>query len=230
MLVDQQEMYKLIIFDWDGTLMDSEAKIVSCLQSAINSLKLEFRSDFLLKDVIGLGLTEAILKLYPGLNEQNIHLFIDEYREQFLEKNTTKSQLFDGVSEMLNDLKQQEFLLAIATGKGRNGLDRILDVTKLNKIFDCSRCADETLSKPNPLMLTEILNELNISAQQSIMIGDTVYDLEMANNIKMSTIAITHGVHSIDRLLTYQPRASVSNISELHHCLNNLNKLELISR
>ncbi len=225
MLEKDKEAYKLIIFDWDGTLMDSEAKIVSCLRTSINSLGLEFRDDLLLKDVIGLGLTEAILKLYPDLSKHHIQLFIDEYRVQFLEKDSIKSQLFDGVIEMLNELKQKGLLLAIATGKGRSGLDRILKKTQLDTIFDCSRCADETLSKPNPLMLTEILNELNMSAQQSLMIGDTVYDLEMAHTIGMSTVAITHGVHSEERLLECQPKSNVSGISDLHRCLNNLIKL-----
>jgi phosphoglycolate phosphatase len=215
-------MYKLIIFDWDGTLMDSEAKIVSCLRSTIEHLKFESRADYLLKDVIGLGLTEAILKLYPDFTEHQIKLFIDEYRDQFLEKDTTPSKLFEGVIEMLNSLKQKGLLLAIATGKGRNGLNRILKKTQLQEVFDCSRCADETLSKPDPLMLTEILNELNISAQHSLMIGDTSYDLEMANNRGMNSIAITHGVHSQERLLAYQPITNVSCISELHQWLNNI--------
>ncbi|MFV2060661.1 MAG: HAD family hydrolase [Gammaproteobacteria bacterium] len=215
-------MYKLIIFDWDGTLMDSEAKIVSCLRSTIEHLKIEQREDLLLKDIIGLGLTEAILKLYPDFTEQQIQLFIDEYRDQFLEKDTTPSKLFEGVIEMLTGLKQKGLLLAIATGKGRNGLNRILKKTQLQDVFECSRCADETVSKPDPQMLTEILTELNISAQHSLMIGDTAYDLEMANNIGMKSIAITHGVHSRERLLAYQPITNVSCISELHQWLNNI--------
>ncbi len=215
-------MYKLIIFDWDGTLMDSEAKIVSCLRSTIEHLNFDFREDAVLKDVIGLGLTEAILKLYPDFTEQQIQLFIDEYRDQFLEKDTTPSKLFEGVVEMLNSLKQKGLLLAVATGKGRNGLNRILKKTQLQNLFDCSRCADETLSKPDPLMLTEILTELNVAPQHSLMIGDTIYDLEMANNSGMNCIAITHGVHSEQRLLAYQPVTNVSCISELHRWLNNI--------
>ncbi len=218
-------MYKLIIFDWDGTLMDSEAKIVSCLRSSIQNLDFESRTDLQLKDIIGLGLTEAILKLYPDFTESQIQLFIDEYRDQFVDKNTTPSKLFDGAKEMLNSLKQNGLLLAIATGKGRQGLDRILLKTQLQDLFDCSRCADETLSKPEPLMLTEILNELNITVQQSLMIGDTAYDLEMANNIGMNSVAITHGVHSTERLLAYQPVTNVSCIDELQRWLNNIFKI-----
>ncbi|MFV1984231.1 MAG: HAD family hydrolase, partial [Thiohalomonadales bacterium] len=204
----------------DGTLMDSEAKIVACLRSSIQNLDFEPRTDLQLKDIIGLGLTEAILKLYPDFTESQIQLFIDEYRDQFVEKNTTPSKLFDGVKEMLNSLKQKGLLLAIATGKGRQGLDRILLKMQLHDFFDCSRCADETLSKPEPLMLTEILNELNITVQQSLMIGDTAYDLEMANNIGMNSVAITHGVHSTERLLAYQPVTNVSCIDELQRWLN----------
>jgi len=213
-------MIKLIIFDWDGTLMDSEAKIVSCLRLSIHNCNFEFRTDSQLKDIIGLGLKEAILKLYPDLSSQQIQVFINEYRIQFLEKDKTPSKLFDGVVKMLNSLKQNGLLLAIATGKGRQGLNRVLEKYQLNELFDSSRCADETLSKPEPLMLTEILNELNISVQQSLMIGDTVYDLEMANNIGMSSIAISHGVHSVERLLACQPITIVSCINELHQWLN----------
>jgi len=215
-------MYKLIIFDWDGTLMDSEAKIVSCLRSSIEKLGLDPRDDLQLKDIIGLGLTEAILQLYPDLSEAKIKLFIDEYREQFLEKDTTSSTLFDGVVEMLQNLKQKGLLLAIATGKGRNGLDRILKKTQLASLFDSTRCADETISKPNPLMLAEILDELKISVQQSLMIGDTAYDLEMANNIGMQSVAVTHGVHTVERLLAYKPATNVSCIADLNRWLNNL--------
>jgi phosphoglycolate phosphatase len=215
-------MYKLIIFDWDGTLMDSEAKIVSCLRSSIEKLGLEPRDDLQLKDIIGLGLTKAILQLYPDLAEAKIKLFIDEYRDQFLEKNTTSSTLFDGVVEMLQNLKQKGLLLAIATGKGRNGLDRILNNTQLASLFDSTRCADETLSKPDPLMLTEILDELKITVEQSLMIGDTVYDLEMANNIGMQSVAVTHGVHTVERLLAYKPATNVSCIADLNRWLNNL--------
>lgn len=202
--------------------MDSEAKIVSCLRSTIHCLKLELRNDLQLKDIIGLGLTEAILKLYPGFNQSQIQTFIHEYRVQFLDKDNTVSTLFDGVIEMLTNLKQKGLLLAIATGKGRQGLNRILAETQLQQLFDCSRCADETRSKPEPLMLTEILNELTISVEQSLMVGDTVYDLEMAKSIGMQTVAITHGVHSVERLLAYQPVTNVSCINELHQWLNNL--------
>ncbi len=218
-------MYKLIIFDWDGTLMDSEARIVSCLRLAIKNLNFEHRSDSSLKDIIGLGLTEAILKLYPEFNDKEITLFIDEYREQFLNKNTTLSTLFEGVTDMLYELKQKGLLLAVATGKSRQGLNRELTEFQMHDFFNSTRCADETLSKPEPLMLTEILSELDITVEQSLMIGDTSYDLEMANNIGMNSIAISHGVHNLERLLAYKPVTNVSCISELHHCLNDLIKI-----
>ncbi len=218
-------MYKLIIFDWDGTLMDSEAKIVSCLRLAIKNLNFEHRSDSLLKDIIGLGLTEAILKLYPDFTDEEIKLFINEYRDQFLERNTTPSALFEGVSEMLYDLKQKNLFLAVATGKSRKGLNRELTKFQMHDFFNSTRCADETLSKPEPLMLTEILGELDIAIEQSLMVGDTSYDLEMANNIGMKSVAISHGVHNLERLLAYKPVTNVSCISELHHCLNDLIKI-----
>lgn len=215
-------MYKLIIFDWDGTLMDSEAKIVSCLRASLQTLNLEARTDDQLKDVIGLGMIEAIMKLFPDLSEQQISLFRDEYKDQFFEKNKTSSTLFEGVVDMLHFLKKSGLLLAVATGKGRNGLNRILEKTQLQALFDSTRCAGETLSKPDPLMLKQILEELDLSAQQSLMVGDTVYDLEMARNIEMDTVAITHGVHSAERLLAYQPVTNVSCINELHQWFKNL--------
>jgi len=199
--------------------MDSEAKIVSCLRSSIKNLNFDYREDPQLSDVIGLGLTEAILKLFPKFEEAQIQLFIEEYKIQFLEKDNTPSELFSGVIGMLNNLKQKGLLLAVATGKGRRGLDRVLAKTQLHELFDSTRCADETLSKPEPLMLSEILNELNISAKQSLMIGDTVYDLEMANNIGMNSVAVTYGVHSTQRLLACNPVTNVSCINELHEWL-----------
>jgi len=215
-------LYKLIIFDWDGTLMDSEAKIVSCLRSTISYLNFEFREDDQLKNVIGLGLTEAILSLYPEFKQQQIQLFINEYQDQFLEKDNIPSTLFEGVIEMLNNLKQKGLLLAVATGKGRQGLNQVFEKYNLTNMFDSSRCADETLSKPEPLMLKEILKELNVSTQRALMIGDTAYDLEMANNIGMNSVAITHGVHSLERLLAHKPITNVSCIEELNQWLNNL--------
>lgn len=208
------ETVQLIVFDWDGTLMDSETQIVHSVYAAIEDLELENRSYEQCRNIIGLGLKEAVDTLYPGRDEVFLQQFVDRYRHHWL-ADVQGSELFPGARETLQLLAEAGFLLAVATGKGRVGLDKSLAQTGLTDLFSATRCSDETRSKPHPQMLHEILRELEIDAQRAIMVGDTEYDLVMANEAGVGPVAVSYGVHERERLLQHGPLACLDGISEL---------------
>lgn len=211
--------YKLIIFDWDGTLMDSQARIVACLGAAANDLDMQLLSDKHYKNVIGLGLTEAISSLYPQLQVRQIADFADRYRYHFVTANDTPSGLFIDVRAMLEQLNDRGFMLAIATGKARRGLEHVLQDTQLQHYFHGSRCADETRSKPHPQMLEELLDEFGLPAEDAIMVGDTEFDMLMARTLGMDALAVSYGVHEKVDLLKHEPVSCVDSIAELSNWL-----------
>ena len=204
---------ELIIFDWDGTLFDSVGQIVASLRYAAQLFEQPLTDDAA-KSIIGLGLPEVMQILFPQvphLQQDILQCYADHYVA-----NSKGDAWFDGVAELLADLKQQGIKLAVATGKSRKGLDRVLTQTQSHDLFDITRAASETKSKPHPLMLEEILAEMQVSIDSAIMVGDTSYDLEMAQNLNMPRIGVSYGVHSIDTLQQYQPLAIVHNVQELH--------------
>ena len=205
---------RLIIFDWDGTLMDSETQIVHSMFGAIADLQLEARSAEQCRNIIGLGLQEAIDALYPGRDADFVARFVDRYRHHWFAI-SHHSELFPGARETLLLLKEAGFLLAIATGKGRLGLDKVLGHTGLDDVFSATRCADEARSKPHPQMLEEILQQLGVAAQQSLMVGDTEYDMHMARQAGVHPVAVSYGVHDRQRLLQHQPLVCLDTITEL---------------
>ncbi len=212
---------ELIVFDWDGTLMDSQARIVNCLRTTLQDMALAERNDAQLSDVIGLGFREALNSLYPDENDQFHIEFVDRYREYFLQEDKTPSVLFAGATELLESLNRQDYFIAIATGKGRHGLDIALKENEVEHHFHASRCADESRSKPHPQMLEELMDFFAVEPEQTLMIGDTEYDLEMANNAKVQSLAVSHGVHEQTRLEKFNPLTCVSNINELDSWLSN---------
>jgi len=211
--------YQLLIFDWDGTLMDSEARIVACARAAAEDIGIRVPPNASVRNIIGLGLKEAFEVLFPEYDNEVMERFVDRYRHYFLHVDKTPSALFDGVEQMLEQLQQQDYLLAIATGKGRPGLNRVLDETQVGSYFHSTRTADETFSKPNPEMLFQILNELGVEASDALMIGDTEYDLQMATNARMPSLAVSYGVHEIERLQQHDPVTSVDSIEQLERWL-----------
>ncbi|MES9991402.1 MAG: HAD-IA family hydrolase [Candidatus Thiodiazotropha sp.] len=212
--------FEILIFDWDGTLMDSEAHIIACVEAAVKDLQLAVPSEAAIRDIIGLGLHEALSRLYPG-SERDLHLEIaNRYRAHFFSENGTPSELFDGVREVLGELQQQGYLLAVATGKGRRGLDLALESTGLGDYFHLTRCADESFSKPHPEMLNQILDQTGIAPGRALMIGDTEYDLEMAVNAGMPSLGVTYGTHSRERLLKHNPLACIDRVTEIPVWLN----------
>ena len=201
----------LLIFDWDGTLSDSTSRIVSCLQQAAVSAGVQVLSDDAIRNIIGLGLPEAMECLYPDLSADKKECVRQEYVRHFLLVDHEPSPFYPGVIEGLTRLRQKDFRMAVATGKSRRGLDRVLGRLKMQHFFDGTRCADETASKPNPLMLNELLAEFDLLPEKAIMVGDTEYDMDMALQAGVHRVAVSYGAHHIDRLHPYQPVLSVDH-------------------
>lgn len=215
--------YQLIVFDWDGTLMDSEARIVSCMRAAGKDLKLPDLPSDQIKDIIGLGLAEAIHRLYPDLGAEKLIEMVDRYRFHFLGDSVKHSSLFDGAEKVIAQLEADEYMLAVATGKSRRGLEKEFDVTGLGPVFHASRCADETFSKPNPQMLLDILDKLGVEAKDTLVVGDTEYDMQMAINAGADGLGVAYGVHSTDRLYKYGALDCLNEISDLPDWLSKVN-------
>ena len=209
---------EIIIFDWDGTLIDSQANIVQCFQLVINELNLPERSNPQISNIIGLGMREALKELFPGQDADLYEQMVDRYRYHFFASNP--SEPFEGAKEVLSELSRAGYVLAVATGKGRNGLNKALLHTGFGEYFHVTRCADETRSKPHPQMLEEILEHTGMDPGQAVMVGDTEYDLEMAKNAGMSSIGVSYGVHEGERLLKHKPITVINEIRALLDCFN----------
>lgn len=208
--------FDLLIFDWDGTLADSEAVIVGAMQGAISALRLPSRTNQQIRELIGLGLNEALQSLYPELIQADLHRLLAGYRERFLATGVKEAPLFAGALETLKQLHLEGYRLAIATGKSRKGLDRSLqEHPELKVLISSSRCADETASKPNPRMLEELLEEESVSAQRALMIGDTEYDVAMARALSMPAVGVVCGVHEGGRLLQAGALALIDAVRHL---------------
>ncbi len=212
--------FKLLIFDWDGTLMDSQARIVASFQATIAHFGLEPRTSAQIRHIIGLGLDMAIRSLFPQAAVSLRQPIAQYYRAHFLKMNIP-TPLFPGVAKTLHALHADGYWLAIATGKSRTGLNRALEDSGLSSLFHSSRCAEETSSKPHPQMLQEIMSQLNVLPTDTLMIGDTEYDLQMAQNAQVKAVAVTYGVHDKAHLLTYQPLTCLDNLPELLEWLPN---------
>ena len=198
--------YRLVIFDWDGTLMDSAARIVSCMQAAARDAGWGEPSEAAVRDIIGLGLPEAIARLCPGIDPGRAELLRSRYAFHFVEGDATPMHFFPGVEAGLARLHGNAGQrLAVATGKSRRGLDRVFRESGSGRWFHASRTADETLSKPHPRMLEELLAELGVDVGEAVMVGDTEYDLEMARALGMDRVAVTYGVHAPERLAVSRP-------------------------
>ena len=214
-LIVGAEKVALVVFDWDGTVMDSIGRIVSSLRSAASLSELVVPTEHEAKQIIGLSLDPAFDILFPGITDKQRQLMFQHYREQYMLHDTTPSPLFSGVEQVLQQLKDRNIKLAVATGKQRRGLARMFAETGLEKYFDTSRCADEAQSKPHPDMLQQILQELDVNAAEAIMVGDTSHDMKMAQAIAMPRVGVTHGVHGRDVLSQFAPKAIIDTMPEL---------------
>ena len=207
--------FKLLVFDWDGTLADSEACIVDAMQLASTEAGLTECSKAQVRDVIGLSLEGAIELLFPDADKKIKKQIADRYREYYFSTSTNTVPVFEGVVDTLEKLNQENYFLAVATGKSRKGLDRSLRETGLAKYFHTTRCADESISKPDPQMLIEIIEFFGLEAPDTLMIGDSEYDLKMANNAGTQAVAVSYGVHDANRLQQCAPLGVIHHITEL---------------
>ncbi|HYX65053.1 MAG TPA: HAD-IA family hydrolase [Burkholderiales bacterium] len=209
--------YRLVVFDWDGTLIDSHSAIVECMQEASRELGLPIPERERASHVIGLGLHDAMRIVAPGLPAPRYPEFVDAYRRHFRAREDAM-QPFPGMPLLVGSL-QEERTLAIATGKSRRGLDRALKATGLERHFRASRCADETSPKPHPAMLLELMEALHFSPQQVVMIGDTSHDMRMAAAAGVDAVAVSYGAHPRQELLACRPLQCVSSVEELREWL-----------
>lgn len=207
--------YKLLIFDWDGTLADSIGRIVTAMQVAAQRSGRPERDAPAVKGIIGLGLPEAILTLYPDMTAEQVIAFRQHYADVYIAMDAEPSPLFAGVKESLEAFREQGYRLAVATGKARRGLDRVLGAHGWEDFFDITRAADETASKPDPLMLNQILAHCDVRPDQALMVGDASFDLLMARNAGIDSVAVGYGAQSMERLLTFEPRLAIGSFPEL---------------
>jgi len=214
--MQEVKKYKAIIFDWDGTLMNSEARIVDAIQTAAKETGLPVLPYDESKQIIGLSLEKAILGLYPDLEQSQVVAMSEAYTQCFLEESNVEMVPFDGAEALLLNLNQQGLKVAIATGKSRKGLNAVLSETGFGVYFNMTRTPVESASKPDPLMLTQILEEFGLEVEDAVMIGDTTFDMEMAQNIEMDRIALSHGVHQTEVLQEYNPVATLDSLNELN--------------
>jgi phosphoglycolate phosphatase len=207
--------YDLIVFDWDGTLMNSAAKIVRCFEAAIEEVGIPCPDPMAIRHIIGLGLPEAIQTLLPESDGATQERVIARYREHFLHLDRSDTELFPGVTEGLERLSARGYQLGIATGKARRGLDRAMAQTRLAHLFSATRCADEAFSKPHPRMLEDVLQETATARDRALMVGDTIYDLLMARNARVDAAGVTYGVHLRDDLLECAPVVCLDSFEEI---------------
>lgn len=207
--------FKLIVFDWDGTLMDSEDKIVTCIREAFDDVGVPPPSREAARNIIGLGLSEAMAELWPEADDVRKSQLVERYRHRFLDANETPSTLFPGARELVDWLAERGYLLAVATGKSRRGLNEALEGTGLGDRFHATRCADETFSKPHPQMLLQLMDELGAQGSETLMVGDTEYDMQMARTAGASALAVCYGVHERERLLAQRPLDCLETLQDM---------------
>ena len=212
----------IVILDWDGTLVDSAGQIVATMQAAASLCSLPVRPDSEIRHIIGLGLPEAIKTLYPERDQDQARRMQEAYSKCYRDAGMDPAPFFPGVMSTLQALLEHGLQLAVATGKSRRGLDRELQVRQLDDLFHATRCADESRSKPNPLMLHQILQQLGKTPEQAVMVGDTVFDMDMAQQAGMRNIAVSYGAHPESALIAASPDLLVDDFSTILEWIVNL--------
>jgi phosphoglycolate phosphatase len=209
------KQFELLIFDWDGTLMDSAGVIVDSIQRACEDIGLDIPSDRASRQIIGLGLIQALQALLPDLPEDDYPRLVERYRHHYLGRDA-QIPLFSGVSQGIRELHERGFQLAVATGKSRIGLERALESSGLGSWFAATRCADQTHSKPHPAMVLELIDELGADPARTLVIGDTSHDLLMASNAGVASLGVTYGAHEAGDLRPHAPLALMDSFAEVH--------------
>ncbi len=216
--MNRPRRFDLIAFDWDGTLFDSTALIARCIQAACADLGVAVPSDRDASYVIGMGLVDALQYAAPGLPRERYPELGQRYRHHYFARQH-EVVLFNGTIEMLRSLKARNHWLAVATGKSRRGLDEALTAVDLRGVFDGTRTADETASKPNPLMLQQLMREFGVDPERTLMIGDTTHDLQLARNAGAASIGVSYGAHTPESFDAYEPLHVAHSVAELDEWL-----------
>ena len=206
--------YELVIFDWDGTLMDSTGLIAACIRETCRDMGLAVPGVEEAKWIIGLGLDQSMARIAPGLGAAGQREFADRYRRLFLARDH-EAPLFGGIPGLLEDLRGRGLRLAVATGKSRRGLGRALASSGLAPFFEATRCADEGFPKPHPDMVLRILDETGVEASRAVLVGDTTHDLELAANAGVDAVAVTYGAHGEALLRERAARHYAGSVEEL---------------
>jgi len=207
--------FDLLVFDWDGTLVDSIEWIVHCIHEAARACAYELPSEQVCKNVIGLRLDEALLRLFPDATAVTKKQLIRAYQSTYRSRPMTRNDLFHGVYDLLQQLKREGYALAIATGKTRDGLHKALEATGTSPLFTATRCADETASKPDPMMLFQLMKETGIDNDRTVMVGDSIHDLQMARHAEIESIAVSCGANSAQDLQQQNPLLCLQTTAEL---------------
>jgi len=206
---------ELIIFDWEGTLLDINAHIISSVRTAVSKVQVEFPGDDAIREVMGLSLPAAIQHLFPAIGATKQAELFREFRNAYIALNETSAPLYPNVEVVLKSLSEQKIKLAIATGKGRIGLEHDLTQSKVRSYFVATRCAEETFSKPHPAMVLELLDELHTEPGNTLVVGDSSNDILMAKNANVKSIAAAYGTNSKEELARYEPDAIILSINEI---------------
>lgn len=206
--------YELVIFDWDGTIMDSTGLIAWCIQESCREMGLPVPPESEAKWVIGLGFIQSVEHVAPGLDRERQAALADSYRRHFVAREH-EAPLYEGIPELLAGLRGRERRLAVATGKARRGLERALASSGLGRFFEATRCADEGFPKPHPDMILKLLDETGVEPSRAVMIGDTIHDLELAANAGVDAVAVSYGAHGEELLRARTARHYASSVAEL---------------
>jgi phosphoglycolate phosphatase len=207
--------YSFVIFDWDGTLMDSTGRIVSSMQEAARIHQIDVPSDEKIKSSIGLSMQGVMDHVFPNMPAEMEPDFFKTYRDQYVEHNTTPAPFFPGSMELLHWLRAEKILIGVATGKARHGLKRAIDMTNSEGLFDFSICADEAKSKPHPEMIERLLDESQVKPEQALLLGDSIHDLKMAQNANIDSIAVTSGAGHYNELQQHNPVTILESVCHL---------------
>tara|TARA_R110002111_G_scaffold90983_3_gene141603 strand:- start:1131 stop:1778 length:648 start_codon:yes stop_codon:yes gene_type:complete len=212
--------YDLIVFDWDGTLMDSTQHIINCMQLGIKQLQLPALTDREVSHIIGLGLNEAVFNLYPDIGPDLRKQLGIHYQQNWV-NSPFEAPLFENATQLIQHLHQQDYFLGVATGKGRQGLNKVLESSQLGDFFHATRCVDECHSKPHPEMIEQLMAYLGVTPDRTLMIGDTSHDLNMAHNAGADSLAVTHGAHDNAALQACAPKFIAENLYQVQQWLSN---------
>lgn len=213
-----ERRYDLIVWDWDGTIMDSTPTIVQCIQQACRDLDFPVPEDSIASYVIGLGIHDSLRRVVPTIDPRHFPTLVDRFRYHYLAKDH-ELHLFQGMRDLLETLKAQGLILGVATGKPRRGLDRSLRHHQLEHLFHDTRTADESFAKPHPGMLLDLSDRLQVPVRKMLMIGDTTHDLQMAQAAGVDGVAVTYGAHPADVLRSANSLACFDNVEQLANWL-----------